>query len=393
MPCTDIDNFLQTEADRISSQTTQKPWMGSAWEGNDIVAKTAWPDGMGESIDFITYERSMPLTNNITFDTVSFNDGGNGDGSGSCSPTTVTVYAASTRRTMTLKKGAVESSPFCIEDVRMSWNSSQQLSQVLRNINGVVKHAWQNARRDEFTSMCSNKAIADSSMTTSSSTFATGGTIGTLTQDMLDYWWLQLTNDGAHEGIGIPMEYDRPVLPLVLSAEAQKTLVRNSVTADNIRWSHQADKNLAPMGAFSSLDGFKHKIDIQAARWNLTGGAWVRVPFLLPATSAGQKASVNPDYYTAEYEDLVIATPHVVKFAIPGASLKLSSGVTFQPTDYMGNFKWVNIQTPSGGCNPDGNIGNFRGVLGFGAQPGIPEYGVVLRFRRCPASWTIGQCS
>lgn len=393
MPCTDIDNFLQTEADRISNQTTQKPWVGSVWDGNDVVAKSVWPEGMGETIDFITYERSMPLTNDITFSTVSFNDGGDGDGSGSCTPTTVKVYAASTRRTMTLKAAAVESSEFCIKDLYMSWNSSQQLSQTLRNLNGVVKHGWQNARRDEFTSMVSNKAIADSSMTTSSSAFATSGGMGKLTQDMLDYWYLQLTNDGAHENSGIPDQYGRPVLSLVLSAEAQKTLIQNSTTADNIRWSTQADKNLGPMGAFAMLDGFRHHIDIQAARWNLTGGAWVRVPFLLPATTQGQKANVNPAYYTAQYEDLYITTPHVVKFAIPNSSLKLSSGVSFLPQDYMGNFKWINIQTPSGGCNPDGNIGNWRGVLSYGAQPGIPEYGVVLRFMRCAASWTIGQCS
>jgi hypothetical protein len=227
-------------------------------------------------------------------------------------------------------------------------------------------------------------------MTTSSSSFAVT-TVGELKKEMLDYWYYKLTQDGAHEDSGIPMHFGQPVLPLSISPEAQKTLTRQSGTVENIRWGGDVDRLSGPPGSFKLLDGFAHMIDIQARRWNLTGGAWVRVPFLLPATSAGEKASVNPDYQTAEYEDLIIPNRQVLSFAIPTPNLQLGSGVTFKPTDYNGNFRWKN--TEDNDCNKDGNIGHFRGILGYGAQPGIPEYGVVLRYRRCPTSWTVSQCS
>jgi hypothetical protein len=386
MACTDIDNLLQTEANRISRDTTEKGWIKTPWDTNDIVPKTVWENGMGDTPNFILYDRSMPLTNLVQFQTVSFNDGESGDGGGSCAPTTATVYQATRRLTMTLKKGAIQSQKICLEDGRMSWNIAQQAEHILRNLQHNTRHAWQNARRDEFTGMTTNKAIADASMTTNASTFGTG-TIGQITREMLDYWYDKLVNDGAYMNNGLAAnEYGQPVLPLILSREAQATLVNNDSTINNIRWSNSADKLLGPRGSFINLEGFKHMIDMQAARWNLVNGAWVRVPFYLPAAAAGDAADVNPAYSTAEYEDIVIGSNQVVKFAIPGANLS-AGPLTFPAQDYLGNFRWINKYDAE--CNVDENIGFFRGVLGYGAQPGIPEYGAVIRFRRCPLSWTV----
>lgn len=386
MACADIDNFFQTEANRISRETTEKNWITTPWDTNELVPKTTWEDGMGEAPNFIIFDRSMPLTNQVTFDTVSFNDGGSGDAGGSCTPTTVTVYQGTRRLSMQLKKGAIESQKICIEDGRMSWSIMQQAEHVLRNLQHNTRNAWQNQRRDEFTSVCTNKAVADAAMTTNSASFATG-TIGQITREMLDYWYDRLVGDGAHMDNGLARdEYGQPCLPLVLSREAQATLVNNDSTINNIRWSSQSDRLLGPRGSFVELEGFKHKIDMQAARWNLVGGVWTRVPYYLPASSAGDTADVNPAYYTAEYEDLYIVSPQVVKFAIPGASLN-AGPISYPAQDYLGNFKWINKYDLD--CNPDENIGYFRGVLGYGAQPGIPEYGVTLRFKRCATDWTV----
>ena len=392
MACQDLNSYFQSEANRLSSDTMYRNWATSPWDTEEIVPKTRWPDGMGATPNFLVFERSMPLSNAITFQTYGFNDGGSGDGGGSCSPPTVTVYQASTRRTMSLKKAAVQSESICIEDGRMAWEIVQQGSHILRNLQNNSKYAWSVQRKTEFTSVCSNKAVADSSMTTSSSAFGTG-TIGTINREMLDYWYDRLVADGAHQNNGLGTnEYGQPVLPLILSREAQATLVNNETTLNNIRWSNNAnDRLLGPRGSFVNLEGFKHKIDIQAPRWNLVGGAWVNVPFYLPASAAGDDAEVNPDYYTAQYEDLFIASNQVVKFAIPGASLQ-AGPMKFKPQDYLGNFEWRNIQDND--CNKDGNIGYFRGILGYGAQPGIPEYGAVIRFRRCPIDWTVNtRCS
>ena len=392
MACDNINNFFVSESARISAPPSYRNWVGSPWDTNEIVPKTAWPNGMGATPNFLTYERSMPLNSQITFQEYGFNDGGEGDAGGSCTPPKVTVYQAQNRYSMSLKLAAIESEKICMEDGRMAYEVVQQGAHILRNLQNNTKFAWANQRRDEFTRVVSNKVVLDTAGTTSSSSFGTG-TIGTLNREILDYWYDRLVADGANMDNGLAAtEYGQPVLPLVLSREAQATLVNNETTINNIRWSNNSNnKLLGPRGSFVELEGFKHRIDIQAPRWNLVDGAWVRVPFFRPATSAGQQADVNPDYYTAGYEDLFIASPQVVKFAIPSAQLQ-SGDLKWAPQDYMGNFKWINKYDLE--CNPDENIGYFRGKMGYGAQPGIPEYGAVIRFKRCPNNWNVNtRCS
>lgn len=391
MACDNLNNYFETEANRLSRDTSTKNSIYTPWDTNDIVPKTKWQDGMGQNPQFLIYDRSMPLNSLVSFETVTFNDGGEGGGGGSCTPPVSKVYQATRRLSMSLKLAVIESQKICLEDGRMSWNIAQQAEHVLRNLNLNARHAWQNARRDEYTSMVSNKAIADASMTTNDTSFGTG-TIGQITRQHLDYWYHKLVNDGADMSNKLAgKEFSQPVLPLILSREAQDTLINNDQTLNNIRWSNSSDRLLGPMGSFINLNGFKHMIDMQAARWNLVDGVWVRVPFYLPAASAGDAAAVNPDYYTAEYEDIVIGSDQVVKFAIPGEFLT-AGPITFPAQDYLGNFRWINKYDQT--CNPDENIGYFRGKLGYGPQPGVPEYGAVIRFKRCPLAWvTDATCS
>jgi len=386
--CTIINNLFEIEANRISSQTSQKNWVGSPWDTNMIVPKTDWEDGMGESPNFLIFDRVTPLNGPITVEPVTFNNGQQSIPGGTCNPPTAVLYESTRRLSMVLNVGAVESRPFCVWDGRMSWDLAKQAENVLRQMQSNIRFAWSNFRRDEFTRIVSNKAVADAAMTTNASTFGTSTSIGQLQREMLDYWRYRLINDGADiDNSMVSDEYGQPVLPLILSPEAQMQLVNNGVTIQNIRWDSEKVKRLnsAP-GAFDSLNGFKMQIDYQAPRWNLVGGTWVRVPFYSTVTTAGDPAVVNPAYQTANYEDLFIASNKVVKFAIPKS--QLSAGpMSFPAQDYLGNVHWINEYDLQ--CNKDRNIGYFRALLSYGAQPVIPEYGVTLRFRRCPLNWTV----
>lgn len=388
--CPDVDNFFETEANRITGEPSRKAWTSTPWEGNDLVPKVAWEDGMGESPNVLIYDRVTPVGGAMTVETVSYNDG---SGSGPCDPPTALLAPSTRRLSFQLKVGALQSTPICIMSGRLTWNLANQAENILRQMNSNIKNFWQNQRRDEFTRIVSNKAIADSSMTTNPTTFATG-TIGQLQREMLDYWYDRLINDGANEDNNLALtQYGQPVLPMVLSREAQQTLVQNDTTINNIRWSSNGsnDRLLGPRGSFVMLDGFKMMIDNQAPRWNLVGGVWTRVPFYTTVSTAGEASTVNPDYYTANYEDLFIASPKVVQFAIPSANVN-AGPMTFEPQDYMGNTRWINKYDQQ--CNIDQNKGFFRSLVSYGARPGIPEYGVVLRFRRCPQDWTVDiECS
>lgn len=387
MACT-IDSFFQSEANRISKDTFKLNWVTTPWDSNTLVPKTEWPVGMGTTPNIITWNRSTPLSA-VSWTNVDFN---NNEDPSTCSPTPNTIVQSTTRRSMQLVQTVIESEKFCNLDAMNSWDIMQQAENVLRNLQSNTRQIWQDVRRDDFTDVTSNKAIADANMTTNSSSFGTGTTIGQITRGMLDYWYNYLVNDGAHIDNGLATtQYDQPVLPLVLSREAQYTLISNDQTVNNIRWDASLVNRLnAPQGSFVNLNGFRMMIDMQAARWNLTGGAWVRVPFYTTPGAAGDQSTLNPAYATAAYEDLYIVSPKVVKLAIPPSAIP-SGPLSFAAQDYMGNFRWLNIQDNT--CNQDQNTGYFRGKFLYAAQPGIPQYGVVLRFKRCPNNWVVAGCS
>ena len=62
------------------------------------------------------------------------------------------------------------------------------------------------------------------------------------------------------------------------------------------------------------------------------------------------------------------------------APLSGAGGVTFNATNYKGDFKWLNI--PDVLLNPDGNIGFFRGVLASASKPIKTDFGFVILFKR-----------
>jgi hypothetical protein len=58
--------------------------------------------------------------------------------------------------------------------------------------------------------------------------------------------------------------------------------------------------------------------------------------------------------------------------------------MAFNPQNYRGEFKWVNI--PDRQTNPDGNVGYFRGVVANGARPIFPQYGYAILHKRSAIS-------
>ena len=88
---------------------------------------------------------------------------------------------------------------------------------------------------------------------------------------------------------------------------------------------------------------------------------------------------MNSEYDTAGYEAAYVIHPDVMESQIP-APLSGAGGVTFNATNYKGDFKWLNI--PDVLLNPDGNIGFFRGVLASASKPIKTDFGFVILFKR-----------
>ena len=57
-----------------------------------------------------------------------------------------------------------------------------------------------------------------------------------------------------------------------------------------------------------------------------------------------------------------------------------ANGLTFDPVNYKGEFKWTNI--PDQTLNPDGTIGFFRGIMASASKPIKTNFGYSILFRR-----------
>ena len=228
-------------------------------------------------------------------------------------------------------------------------------------------------------------------MTTLTSGTAGGDTISggaqltasNISNAVLDKIYFQLIRKGAgREAYG--RENGRPVFGLVCSSEASYSLMTEGEFRDDVRYNNSAVSDLIkPLGIERSFRGFYHLVDDLAPRYtDGSGGAIVKVD---PYTVADGISTVNGSYDSAKYEVAFVIHPEVYECQIP-QPFTGTAGLTFDPVNYSGDFKWTNIQSEH--ANPDGTIGFFRGILACASKPIKTEFGYAILFKR-PATGVV----
>jgi hypothetical protein len=162
-----------------------------------------------------------------------------------------------------------------------------------------------------------------------------------------------------------------------MSSEASYRLQTEAEFRDDVRYNNaRVSELIAPLGVEKSFRSFYHLIDDLAPRFTVTAGVLVKVN---PETVSSGVATPNPAYDSASYEALYVMHPDVCESLIPNP-LSGSNGLTFNPVQYRGQFKWTNILNEI--VNPDGTVGFFRGVLASATKPIKTEFGYVVLFKR-----------
>lgn len=90
--------------------------------------------------------------------------------------------------------------------------------------------------------------------------------------------------------------------------------------------------------------------------------------------------TLNSAYLNAPYEMSFILNPKVMRTLTMDYPTSLGSGSSFDPTQAIGSFKWVNEYNRD--SNPDKTFGFFRGIMEFAAEPMYTEYGWAIIHRR-----------
>ena len=417
---TAINTILAEEANRIGSDVHTRMLHTSPWI--DLVRKSAFPEGMGYQLTTLIYDRTLPTTdddgdnvglnwNSVaglqtgsnTFntsvldqplvDTADNVQGPNGSGSDARN----FVNFSKQLKKYSIERAIIESPRINVDDLRYAAHRQEQLRAVIENLAEATRHSWAERYRDEYDRLVDNTVIcrADATKTqfltanegvTTDALGAAGGDLdggsatkvkNQISNAVLDKIYFQMIRKGAsNDAYG--RENGRPVFALVCSSEASNTLIKEDGFRDDIRYNNAMVGELVkPLGVERSFRGFYHLIDDLAPRY--TDGADGAITRVEPYTVTNGITSINNSYDSAEYEVAYVLHPSVYESQIP-APFGGSNGVTFNPVDYSGDFKWTNILSES--TNPDGTIGFFRGILAAASKPIKTDFGYAIIFKR-----------
>jgi hypothetical protein len=405
-----VNSILVNEAGRIGPDIYTKALNTSAWI--NLAQRGTFPDEMGDVINVLTWERSLPA-NGLTWSDVNTqqyynNETGAGTGVlnpdpqtlGTCLPTPAVISFGQTIRSYGLKQAAVQSPKICVHDLRFAAKRRDQLSAMFNILKDNTKWAWETYYRSAYADLAEHKVVVTSSLTSvdGADTWPTPvvGTVASMrhiSQGILDRLYLKLVREGA-EPWG--MENGRPVYAVVLSPEAQEFLFRGIGglnLRDDFRYNNsRVNELLAPLGVERSYKGWFYLVDMFPRRFNVVETApssgvyrWDEVlPFVSEETTNGRRFVLNSNYEVADVEEAYIYVREALEFQVPKAITTPGGGTSFTAQNYMGDFRWLNILNET--TNPDGTIGFFRGVMSVATKPCSPDLATVLRFRRCAPS-------
>jgi hypothetical protein len=372
------------EDGRIHAEILRQNWWEAIYTN---VFKSGWfPAGMGDEVNYMTLERTLPNSAPV-WSTISFNDG---DGN-NCVPTAVKIRPGQTLQATSLQQTALESDPICINDIRGEFQIAQQLQGSISNLADNVTQVWEDRKRDEYTRVAANKLIFNDAVTTGSATFPLVTPDYGPSQLILDYVYTRLSRRAGRRG-AVGAQGTKPIYAAYMSPEASDIITRDDEQIrEDFRYSPQVAKLMDTMGQPKTFRGFAHYSDMQIPRWNFVDGAWVRVPaFANTATTNGNKADFTDDYLEAEFEDILIVNLDVMECLYPEPAKGLGKAELNQdPALHRGTFRWIK---PPSDTNPDEDWGYFRAKLQYATRPLFPQYGYVIRVKRCQPDGTKSTC-
>lgn len=351
-----------------------------------LIKKDTLPQGMG-------FNFSTPVTQR------SNRTGGSGwvavqpeEGDGNnCAPTPGTTTSAIDLLTWAAYQRVETSDTICLTDAWSAYDFKQQVANKRQQFISTIVDLWEDRDKALFYQNSQHKIVFNSSLSQSSgATMPDVEATYQINQNLLDTLYTQIIQDGGGEE-AYAMKDAAPLLPLITSSEGHRTIIKGDTsTREDFRFADQGEGSNATLlkswNVDSSYGGYMHIIDNKMPRWNFEGGAYVEVPFYTTqAATIGTKLILNPAYVNAGYEDAYIWHPDVVHRMVPKPVSTIGADTSFPAYNYNGQVIWRNPDV-----NLDGTI-NLMKNMGFWAaqmyaayKPIKPQYGYVIRWKRCP---------
>jgi hypothetical protein len=380
-------NFIN-ESGRIGEGLFRYAYDVSPWAR--VVKRGLWPDGMGDSIRVLNYERALvgtdkgkgTWTNHRAhgFSTVASANVATDISTSRGLPPAGVVQVTQRLREYNLAWTAVESTRIDVRDAAFSFQFKEQMKTLYDCLLDAGMRVWSYRTREEYFRLCANKvcigtpesstptvALADTSVTGAvdfatlkgfslaqlnmtgaapSGGFSTKHSV--LTGGVLRDIYARLCRNGAGKNSG-GMSDGAPVFPLLTSPETSDYLIREAGTRNDLRWGN-AGELLKPLGVTRSLCGFSHVLDHEVPRFTLAINSSV-YDFTEVTPWSYQTGSVSVAITAAATASSGTATLLTVTNSDPewgSRGLVAGSVVTIAPTsasdsDYSGTFRVLSV--------------------------------------------------
>ena len=383
MAAPNLNNWFVQDASRLAGEVLRI--QRAKGRVSALMRKGDLPDGMGFNFTTPIVKRSNP-TGGAGWQNVQA-ENGNGN---NCVPVPSILNPATTTLSYQAQQMRIYSNDICFVDARAAYNFTEQVKAQRDNFVGVVVDTWEDRDKAAFFQNAGHKIVFDTAQTEAinSATMPQVAATFQINQGLLDSLYNRIVQDGG--GLEpYAMSDGSPIIPAVMSMEAHRTIIKGSPDVrQDFRFADEGKGSdsvlLKSWGIDRTYGGFIHTIDVKMPRFNFVNGAYVEVPFYTnQATTIGNEAVVNPAYTNAEYEDMYLWHPQVVKRLVPKPIGTVGADTRGTPVNYNGEIKWLNI--PNKETNPMGDTGFWAAALYAAYKPEKVQYGYVVRFRRCPS--------
>ncbi len=396
-----VNNYFVERRNQFHSSVYQKIWRGNALRS--LVNSSAFDLGEGTSPTVRTLTHELPTAYPTSLTAVGISDG---SGNAQCNPSTTTIKRGENHRTFSLYSAGFRTDTVCLSDLKRAVDAANTVAGFERALKEYLSVWWADWYRVQNIAQVDNKAstLASNALETVVSTNANHAGLATLPTANLNwehlkqiYW--QLCRDGLADELAVGRDSKgRPILPLVAGPGIISALWANDVDVREQVKYFDSVKNLQTLGYDGAINGFVPVVDLFPIRYgkgtaadqsdNITAVAHlVAANMIYPTANAnatvGRKNSANAAYdiavagtaaKRAKYEVATILGREVYEAKFEAMNPSSFSGFNFKPTNYVGEFDWINNKTFEGE-NDLGNQGYYRADVRVGAKPIYPEFG------------------
>ena len=414
MACSNVFDAFAIATENLSDEVYRNASYRSVWL--NAIPRGTFETGVGTVKTTFAIENSEPTSDAETWTQITNTEiagGSDGGAGGSCASTFNDVEVGYTSRTYNPEEFALQGPILCKDDLIYDHNVDTFLRAYIEEMTKRAQRSWEKRYEELYMKFASKLSegngatVVDTENTITSIDFGSDGGVSTstLTQQLLDQIAVELIDRGATNPDSngwISYGEDGPVFPLLIGLEASQQIALNNADLRNDfrhaeSGSGAASELTSRMGATRSIKNFRHVPNLRPPRftWTEAGNKYTRVPtYLMSSATKSKKAVLNPAYVTAPYEAAIVMNPNVFTSEIV-QPVNAAGGVSWTPTSYMGERKWVTggnkIQASGADClDPLDKLGRHFAEFKHAPRPEFPNYGMTLIFKRaCGTSGSV----